>query len=284
MQKKGIVLMNLIKVENLEKCFKDKKVINKFSYEFENNHVYGIIGRNGSGKSVLIKLLLKAISPSSGNVIYGEINGTEPVISCIIDGCDLYMNITGLNNLIYLASFRKRIDKEEIKEYMRMVGLDPDNKVKVKKYSLGMKKRLLIAQAIMENPDILILDEPTNSLDNGAYLDYVIELWNKDCFEGDIVITGQENYNIPQVTAYFTDNKMQDGSKYTYANMNSYMADINSIENRGKIFINKKEKLSRFVICPSGSKNIIYAFPASTADEAEELDKELNILMWENNN
>lgn len=119
---------------------------------------------------------------------------------------------------------------------------------------------------------------------NGAYLDYVIELWNKDCFEGDIVITGQENYNIPQVTAYFTDNKMQDGSKYTYANMNSYMADINSIENRGEIFINKKEKLSRFVICPSGSKNIRYAFPASTADEAEELDKELNILMWENNN
>lgn len=157
--------MNLIKVENLEKSYNGRTVIQNFSYEFESNHVYGIVGRNGAGKSVLIKLLLKAVSPSAGAVIYGEVNGAEPVISCIIDGCDLYMNMTGLDNLIYLASFRKIVNGEDIKKYMRLVGLDPNNKVKVKKYSLGMKKRLLIAQAIMENPDILILDEPTNSLD-----------------------------------------------------------------------------------------------------------------------
>ncbi len=179
--------MNLIKIENLEKTYKSKVVIHNFSYEFQSNYVYGIVGRNGTGKSVLIKLLLKAISPSSGTVTYGTVNGAEPIISCVIDGCDLYMNMTGLDNLIYLAAFRKIIDNEKIKEYMRLVGLDPDNKIKVKKYSLGMKKRLLIAQAIMENPDILILDEPTNSLDtDGVNMLYQVVKAQKE--KGSLII------------------------------------------------------------------------------------------------
>ncbi len=179
--------MNLIKIENLEKNYKSKVVIHNFSYEFQSNYVYGIVGRNGTGKSVLIKLLLKAISPSSGTVTYGTVNGAEPIISCVIDGCDLYMNMTGLDNLIYLAAFRKITDKEKIKEYMRLVGLDPDNKIKVKKYSLGMKKRLLIAQAIMENPDILILDEPTNSLDtDGVNMLYQVVKAQKE--KGSLII------------------------------------------------------------------------------------------------
>ncbi len=179
--------MNLIKIENLEKTYKNKVVIHNFSYEFQSNYVYGIVGRNGTGKSVLIKLLLKAISPSSGTVTYGTVNGAEPIISCVIDGCDLYMNMTGLDNLIYLAAFRKITDKEKIKEYMRLVGLDPDNKIKVKKYSLGMKKRLLIAQAIMENPDILILDEPTNSLDtDGVNMLYQVVKAQKE--KGSLII------------------------------------------------------------------------------------------------
>ena len=115
---------------------------------------------------------------------------------------------------------------------------------------------------------------------SGDYCDYIIEWWNSDRFEGDIVITGQWDYNIPQVTAQFIDTKMQDGSKYTYASINSYMADTNSMNNRGQIFINKKEKLSKFVICPSDSGDMRYAFPASNRDEAEKLDKELNILRW----
>lgn len=157
--------MCMLQIENLEKSYKGKNVIQNISYSFEAQHVYGIIGRNGAGKSVLIKLLLGAAKPSAGSVSYKDVNGRNPVISCVIDGCDLYPNLTGLENLTYLASFRKLAAPETVKECMRVVGLDPDSKIKMRKYSLGMKKRLLIAQAIMEDPDILILDEPTNSLD-----------------------------------------------------------------------------------------------------------------------
>lgn len=157
--------MCLIKIENLEKTYNNKKVINSINYEFYENHVYGIVGKNGAGKSVFIKMLLGAISPSLGSVVYKEINGTKPIISCVIDGCDLHMNMSGLENLVYLAGFMKTADVKRIRECMKIVGLDPDNKVKIKKYSLGMKKRLLIAQAIMEDADIMIFDEPTNSLD-----------------------------------------------------------------------------------------------------------------------
>lgn len=157
--------MNLIRIEDLEKKYNGNSVINSINYEFHESHVYGIVGRNGAGKSVLIKLLLGAISPDSGHIHYGHINGSKPIITCVIDGCDLYMNLTGLDNLIYLANFTKRTNVDNIRKCMETVGLDPNNKNKVKKYSLGMKKRLLIAQAIMENPDIIIFDEPTNSLD-----------------------------------------------------------------------------------------------------------------------
>lgn len=172
--------MCLIKIENLQKTFKNKKVIDNMNYEFCANHVYGIVGKNGVGKSVLIKLLLGAISPDAGSVAYGESNNTKPVISCVIDGCDLYMNMSGIDNLIYLAGFMKRTDIQNIRECMKAVGLDPDNKMKIKKYSLGMRKRLLIAQAIMENPDILIFDEPTNSLDtDGVHMLHRIIKENK---------------------------------------------------------------------------------------------------------
>jgi len=115
---------------------------------------------------------------------------------------------------------------------------------------------------------------------SGTYYDYIIELWNNDYFKGDITITGEWNYNIPQVTAYFVDQNTPDGKEYTYAFMISYMPESNSMESRGEIFINKKKQLSEFVICPDGSKDMRYAFPASNKEDAEKLDKELNILMW----
>lgn len=166
MPKKGAKVVCLIKIQNLEKSFGGRRIINNISYNFYGGHVYGIVGKNGAGKSVLLKLLLKAASPDKGSVIYGDIENRKPVVSCVIDGCDLYMNLSGLDNLVYLSGFRKRTDLQNIKRCMREVGLDPDNKNKIKKYSLGMRKRLLIAQAVMENPDILIFDEPANSLDS----------------------------------------------------------------------------------------------------------------------
>lgn len=178
MQKKGIMMGLTIKIDNLVKNFKNNEVIKGASYEFASGNVYGIVGGNGAGKSVLLKMILGMMKPDSGKVSFGgipenksaanKVASVKPDMACVIDGCDLIMNMSGLENLIYLAGFRKLVDEKCIRECMKKVGLNPDNKDKIKNYSLGMRKRLLIAQAIMENPDVLILDEPTNSLDSSG--------------------------------------------------------------------------------------------------------------------
>lgn len=169
MQKKGIMMGLTIKIDNLVKNFKNNEVIKGASYEFVSGNVYGIVGGNGAGKSVLLKMILGMMKPDSGKVSFAnKVVSVKPDMACVIDGCDLIMNMSGLENLIYLAGFRKLVDEKCIRECMKKVGLNPDNKDKIKNYSLGMRKRLLIAQAIMENPDVLILDEPTNSLDSSG--------------------------------------------------------------------------------------------------------------------
>ncbi len=178
MQKKGIMMGLTIKIDNLVKNFKNNEVIKGASYEFASGNVYGIVGGNGVGKSVLLKMILGMMKPDSGRVSFegilenkaaaNKVAYVKPDMACVIDGCDLIMNMSGLENLIYLAGFRKLVDEKCIRECMKKVGLNPDNKDKIKNYSLGMRKRLLIAQAIMENPDVLILDEPTNSLDSSG--------------------------------------------------------------------------------------------------------------------
>lgn len=197
MQKKGIMMGLTIKIDNLVKNFKNNEVIKGASYEFVSGNVYGIVGGNGAGKSVLLKMILGMMKPDSGKVSFGgipenkaaanKVVSVKPDMACVIDGCDLIMNMSGLENLIYLAGFRKLVDEKCIRECMKKVGLNPDNKDKIKNYSLGMRKRLLIAQAIMENPDVLILDEPTNSLDSsGVQMLHDIVLENKEA--GKIII------------------------------------------------------------------------------------------------
>lgn len=178
MQKKGTMMGLTIKIDNLVKNFKNNEVIKGASYEFASGNVYGIVGGNGAGKSVLLKMILGMMKPDSGKVSFegipenkaaaNKVASVKLDMACVIDGCDLIMNMSGLENLIYLAGFRKLVDEKCIRECMKKVGLNPDNKDKIKNYSLGMRKRLLIAQAIMENPDVLILDEPTNSLDSSG--------------------------------------------------------------------------------------------------------------------
>lgn len=188
MQKKGTMMVLTIKIDNLVKNFKNNEVIKGASYEFASGNVYGIVGGNGAGKSVLLKMILGMMKPDSGKVSFvNKVASVKPDMACVIDGCDLIMNMSGLENLIYLAGFRKLVDEKCIRECMKKVGLNPDNKDKIKNYSLGMRKRLLIAQAIMENPDVLILDEPTNSLDSsGVQMLHDIVLENKEA--GRIII------------------------------------------------------------------------------------------------
>lgn len=164
-------MSTVIEIENLTKKFGDVTALEDVNLRIESGKIYGIIGRNGSGKTVLFKLIAGYLKPTGGRVV---VNGKEigkdtdfaENIGVIIENPGFLNGYTGFKNLSYLAGIRNVIDRARIRESMERVGLDPDSGKKVGRYSLGMKQRLGIAQAIMEDPEILILDEPMNSLDN----------------------------------------------------------------------------------------------------------------------
>lgn len=162
---------NLISVKNVSMNFKESQVLNDINVDFEKGKIHGIIGRNGSGKTVLIKIICGLIKPTNGEVIVdGAKIGVEidfpRSIGVIIENPGFIPLQSGYKNLEYLASIKNTIGKDEIIQAIETVGLNPLDKKMVAKYSLGMRQRLGIAQAIMENPDLLILDEPMNGLDN----------------------------------------------------------------------------------------------------------------------
>ena len=166
-----MVMAEVIRIENVTKKFGDDVVLDRINVRFEKGKIYGIIGRNGSGKTVLFKMMIGYLKPTGGRVVVeGKEIGKDvdfaENMGMIIENPGFLGRYTGYKNLEYLASIRKIIGKEQIRESMERVGLDPDSHQKVGKYSLGMRQRLGIAQAIMENPDILILDEPMNGLDH----------------------------------------------------------------------------------------------------------------------
>ncbi len=176
--------MTVIEIENVTKRFKDKLVINQVSLELESAQIHGLIGRNGSGKTVLMKMIVGFIKPDSGIVrVFGDIIGKDTDfaknIGTIIETPGFLPFESGFSNLKYLASIRGKISDNEIKQAISSVGLNPNDKKHVGKYSLGMRQRLGLAQAIMENPDLLILDEPMNGLDKDGVKDmrqYLLDL------------------------------------------------------------------------------------------------------------
>ncbi len=164
-------MTEVIRVENVTKKFGDTIALDRINISFQAGKIYGIIGRNGSGKTVLFKSMIGYLKPTAGRVVVGEKEIGKDIdfadnMGIIIENPGFISHYTGYKNLEYLASIRKIIGKEQIRESMERVGLDPGSRKRVGKYSLGMRQRLGIAQAIMENPDILILDEPMNGLDN----------------------------------------------------------------------------------------------------------------------
>lgn len=164
--KDGIIIL-----DNVSKSFQGKKALNNISVSFDAGKIHGIIGRNGSGKTVMIKTICGLIRPDEGSV---EVNGKRigkdidfpEDIGAIIEAPGFLPYQSGYQNLHYLASIRNVIGKDKIKNAMELVGLSSDDPKPVGKYSMGMKQRLGLAQAVMENPKILILDEPMNGLDN----------------------------------------------------------------------------------------------------------------------
>ena len=162
--------MNIISVKNLSKSFGQERVLKSVTRDFEKGRIHGIVGNNGSGKTVLMKCICGFLIPTEGEVIVnGKRVGKDvdfpPGLGLIIETPGFLPNMTGVKNLEILASLNKKIGLEGIAAAIRRVGLDPLMKKPVGKYSLGMRQRLGIAQAIMENPSLLILDEPLNGLD-----------------------------------------------------------------------------------------------------------------------
>lgn len=160
----------MIKVENVSKTIKGQVILDQINLELEYGNIYGFVGRNGSGKSMLLKAICGFIQPDEGSItIDGKMLGVDmdfpEDIGIIIEKPSFIPYLSGLENLKILAEIRKIITEEKIREEMEAFGLDPDNKKKVKHYSVGMKQRLALAQAFMENPRLLILDESMNGLD-----------------------------------------------------------------------------------------------------------------------
>jgi len=168
--------MSEIIIENLSKTINNNKILDNVNLTFESGHVYGLVGRNGSGKTMLLRAICGLIFPDSGKVIidgkqlHKDISFPE---SCgiIIENTDLLPNFSAFDNLKMLSEIKNTANDNMIKSAIKSVGLDPDSKKKVKTFSLGMKQRLSIAQALFEDPDILLLDEPTNALDEDGVND-----------------------------------------------------------------------------------------------------------------
>lgn len=166
----------MIEVKNVTKKFKETVALNNVSVSFEKNKIHGLIGRNGSGKTVLLKCICGFLPVNEGEIIVdGKRIGKDVAIAkdvgILIEAPGFLPNYSGLRNLKFLADINGKIKKDTIKEVIASVGLDPNSKKWVGKYSLGMRQRLGIAQAIMEDPSILILDEPTNGLDKNGVQD-----------------------------------------------------------------------------------------------------------------
>ena len=159
-----------IRLKGLTKSFQKEKVLKNITHDFEKGKIHGIMGFNGSGKTVMFKCICGFLQPESGTVLVGgkqigkELDFPDSV-GIIIENPGFFLDLSGFANLKRLASLKHRISDDDVRATMRALGLDPLSKKKVGQYSLGMRERLGIAQAIMEDPELLILDEPFNGLD-----------------------------------------------------------------------------------------------------------------------
>lgn len=189
--------MSVIEVKNVTKKWGNNTVLNSVNLTAERSEIIGIIGHNGSGKTVLMKCICGFITPDSGEItVSGKRLGKDidipKNIGLIIETPGFLPNFSGFSNLWQLAKIRGKISKDDVRSVMKTVGLDPDEKKHVGKYSLGMRQRLGIAQAIMETPGILMLDEPMNGLDKDGVND-MRELLLKLKADGKTIIVASHN-------------------------------------------------------------------------------------------
>lgn len=165
----------VIEVKNFTKIIKNNVILSNINLKLQSGKVYGFKGKNGSGKSMLFRAISGLIKATKGEItINGQLLGKDISfpnnLGVLIENPGFLPYFTGFKNLKYLAEINNKINENDIKKILKQVGLDPNDRRKFKGYSLGMKQRLGIAQAIMENPDIIILDEPTNALDDDGVI------------------------------------------------------------------------------------------------------------------
>lgn len=196
--------MELI-VNSINKTIRGKVILSDVNLCLKSGNIYGFVGKNGSGKTMLFRALSGLMKVDSGNIIWnGKILHKDfsvlPNMGIIIENAGLYPNLTGVQNLTYLANLTKRIGQEEIIYAISRVGLNPCDKRLYRKYSLGMKQRLAVAQAVMETPDVIMLDEPTNALDETG-VEEIRKIILEEKERGALILVASHNKEDIQILA-----------------------------------------------------------------------------------
>lgn len=242
--------MEILKCTKLKKQIKSKILVDDISFSINKGDVVGFIGPNGAGKSTIIKLILGLMKLSSGNV---EINGYDieknfvkaiEKVGAIVENPDLYMYLSGYDNLKITANYYKNISQNRIEDVIKIIGLEKQIKDKVSTYSLGMKQRLAIGEAIINQPELLILDEPTNGLD----IEGIIEMRNlikKLSQQGMAILISSHNFTeIDNLCNRII--AIKDGKIVTNDTIENFKKDVkNNVSYELKL--NSLDKIEKFI-------------------------------------
>ncbi|MCM1327738.1 MAG: ATP-binding cassette domain-containing protein [Bacteroidales bacterium] len=202
-----------LEIKNISKTIRGKNILKEISLSLHSGKIYGFVGKNGSGKTMLFRAISGLMTIDSGEIIWdGKVLHRDfsvlPSQGIVIENAGLYPDLTGFENLKYLAGLTGKIGNKEIKHAILRVGLDPGDKRIYKKYSLGMKQRLAIAQAIMESPDVIMLDEPTNALDEEGVSD-IRKIVLEEKARGAVILIASHNSEDIRILAdekYYIEN------------------------------------------------------------------------------
>lgn len=194
-----------IEIKNLSKKIKQNTVLNNINLELQKGKIYGFRGINGSGKTMLFRAICGLITPTEGEIIinnkilHKDISFPESV-GILIENPGFLPNYSGKKNLKLLADIKGIIREGEIDKILNLVGLDCNDTRKYKQYSLGMKQKLGIAQVLMENPDLILLDEPTNALDEKSVQNVLGIIYEEKQKGKTILIASHDNYTLEKIS------------------------------------------------------------------------------------